>query len=317
MSGVGKSVRLFLADGTPGGLTTAEIMNWTGHVITAPRSDLAVLLRRPEIGRTGIYVLLGDDPDRPGNPLAYIGEGDDVGKRLGAHARSEDAGGKDFWERAVVLTSKDMNLTKAHARYLESRFITLATEAGRGRLVNGTSPTPIVLPEADLSDMEYFIDQARIVLPVLGINLLRSTTPGVASPVAPGRASANTSPVLRLVIKKTGIDATAQEVDGEFTVRAGSRARAAWAAGEHSYRKLRAQLEQDGVLAPMLDGSAMEFTRDHVFASPSAASACVLGRNSNGRLDWKVGETRTSLAKWQESMLDAATSRGVGDGRDA
>jgi hypothetical protein len=36
----GKSVRLFLADGTPGGLLTAEIMNWTGHLVTAPRSDL-------------------------------------------------------------------------------------------------------------------------------------------------------------------------------------------------------------------------------------------------------------------------------------
>lgn len=40
MAALGKSVRMFLADGTPGGLITAEIMNWTGHVIAAPRSDL-------------------------------------------------------------------------------------------------------------------------------------------------------------------------------------------------------------------------------------------------------------------------------------
>lgn len=45
---VGKSIRLYLADGTPGGLLTAEIMNWTGHVVAAPRSDLASLLKRPE-----------------------------------------------------------------------------------------------------------------------------------------------------------------------------------------------------------------------------------------------------------------------------
>lgn len=50
-----------------------------------------------------------------------------------------------------------------------------ATQAGRAKLVNGTSPDPIALPEADVSDMEYYIDQARIVLPVLGINLLRTT----------------------------------------------------------------------------------------------------------------------------------------------
>ena len=36
---IGKSVRLFVAEGTPGGLLTAEIMNWTGHVTAAP--DLA------------------------------------------------------------------------------------------------------------------------------------------------------------------------------------------------------------------------------------------------------------------------------------
>jgi hypothetical protein len=103
----GKSVRLFLAEGTPGGLLTAEIMNWTGHVIAAPRSDLAALLKRPEVGRTGIYILLGDDPDSLGGQLAYIGEGDDVGKRLYQHARAEEFNGKDFWDRAVVLTSKD------------------------------------------------------------------------------------------------------------------------------------------------------------------------------------------------------------------
>ena len=28
----GRSIRLFLVDGTPNGLLTAEIMNWTGHV---------------------------------------------------------------------------------------------------------------------------------------------------------------------------------------------------------------------------------------------------------------------------------------------
>lgn len=82
---IGKSVRLFLADGTPGGLLTAEIMNWTGHVVAAPRSDLGALLKRPEASRTGLYILLGDDPDSMGGSLAYIGEGDDVSKRLYQH----------------------------------------------------------------------------------------------------------------------------------------------------------------------------------------------------------------------------------------
>lgn len=47
----GKQLKLFLVDGTPGGLTTAEITNWTGHVLTASRSDAAELMRREEASR--------------------------------------------------------------------------------------------------------------------------------------------------------------------------------------------------------------------------------------------------------------------------
>lgn len=300
---LGKSVRLFLADGTPGGLVTAEIMNWTGHITAAPRSDLAALLRRPEGSRTGIYLLLGEDPESPGGVMAYIGEGDDVGKRLLAHGRSEEQGGRDFWDRAVVLTSKDMNLTKAHARYLESRFIALAAEAKRARLLNGTAPPPIPLPEADISDMEFFIDQAKIVLPVLGVNLLRSTKPVTAPSHAPEPATPDSSPVFVIARPKLMVDATAQEVDGEFTVRQGSRARATWSAADHNYRKLRDQLQQNGTLLDAPDGEGMVFTADYVFASPSAAAAVALGRPSNGRAEWKVQASGMSYGQWQEQQI--------------
>lgn len=310
----GKSVRLFLADGTPGGLLTAEIMNWTGHVVAAPRSDLAALLKRPEATRTGIYILLGDDPNSLGGQLAYIGEGDDVSKRLYQHARSEDQNGKDFWDRAIVLTSKDANLTKAHARYLESRFITLALQASRARLTNGTTPPPIVLPEADVSDMEYFIEQAKIVLPVLGVNIFRSPKTITAAPGIETTGERTDSPVFEMTLKKSGITATAQEVDGEFTVLEGSSARFEWAGAEsHSYSSLRAKLEQDGTLVPAADGSTMRFTRNHVFASPSAAAAIVAGRSANGRVEWQVQGTRRTYGQWETEGVEEAMEQGVVD----
>ena len=110
-----------------------------------------------------------------------------MGDRLRQHARAEEQGGKDFWDRAIVLTSKDANLTKAHARYLESGFIALAQQARRSRLVNGT-PAAASLPEADVSDMEYFIAQAKIILPVLGVNILRARPALLSSLRALGRA---------------------------------------------------------------------------------------------------------------------------------
>lgn len=301
----GKSVRLFLADGTPGGLLTAEIMNWTGHIVSAPRSDLAALLKRPEVSRTGIYILLGDDPNSLGGQLGYIGEGDDVGKRLYQHARPESAGGKDFWNLAVVLTSKDMNLTKAHARYLESRLIGLAIEAKRATLTNSTAPMPIALPEADVSDMEYFISQAKIVLPVLGVNILRTTVSNTLHAPLEGSNPTPASPVFRVVMNAEGIVATAQEVDGEFTVREGSIARRNWVGTNHGYQQLREKVEGDGTLTPSADNKTMVFTRDSVFASPSAAAAVVFGRVSNGREAWKADELGISFGEWQTQLLDA------------
>jgi hypothetical protein len=310
----GKSVRLFLADGTPGGLLTAEIMNWTGHVVAAPRSDLAALLKRPEAARTGIYILLGEDPDSLGGQMAYIGEGDDVSKRLYQHARSEDQNGKDFWDRAIVLTSKDTNLTKAHARYLESRFITLALQASRARLTNGTTPPPIVLPEADVSDMEYFIEQAKIVLPVLGVNLFRSPRTTSFVPTAKPTTTRTDSPVFEMSLKKLGISATAQEVDGEFTVLEGSGARLKWTGIiGHSYAGLRTKLEQDGTLVPLPDGSAMRFTRNQVFASPSAAAAIVAGRSANGRTEWLVQGMHRTYGQWETEGVEEAMQQEVGD----
>jgi hypothetical protein len=50
----GKQVKLFLVDGTPGGLTTTEITNWTGSIVSARRPDLAELLAREEAERTSV-----------------------------------------------------------------------------------------------------------------------------------------------------------------------------------------------------------------------------------------------------------------------
>jgi len=307
----GRSIRLFLADGTPGGLLTAEIMNWTGHVVAAPRSDLAALLKRPETSRTGIYILLGDDPDSVSGTVAYIGEGDEVRTRLKQHARAEDQGGKDFWGRAIVLTSKDANLTKAHARYLESRFITLAQQARRSRLINGTAPPTLPLPEADRSDMEYFIAQAKIILPVLGVNILRSTATAVshAAETAPASTPAS-SPVFELHLKKDSITAMARELDGEFTVLEGSGARTAWTGVEHAYKALREKLVREGALVPGHDGRAMRFARDQVFASPSAAAAVVVGRTANGRTDWKIQGSAVSFGDWQAQGIEQAAREG-------
>lgn len=281
----GKQVKLFLVDGTPGGLTTAEITNWTGHVLSARRSDLADLLKREEVQRTGVYLLLGDDEAAVGDTLCYIGEADVIATRLRHHANSQD---KAFWDRVVVITSKDTNLTKSHGRYLESRLIELATQAGRVSLENGTAPPTPNLPEADASDMEYFIGQLQIMLPVLGVNAIR-----VRKAPAPVASDPVESPVFTLSNARAGVQASAQQIDGEFTLLAGSRVVRRWhgvgkaASTQRAYAGYRAQ--HDALLADgsiVVEGDVGLVTRDIVFSSPSTAGAVALGRSCNGRIEW-------------------------------
>ncbi len=300
----GRSIRLFLVDGAPNGLLTAEIMNWTGHVLTGPRSKLAELVQRPECVRTGVYFLVGPDPDDSLRTRVYIGESDDVAQRLKTHNRPEDAGGKDFWERVCLVTSKDQNLTKAHVKYLESKLIGIAASAGRCVLSNGTAHEYAGLPESDRADMAFFLDQIRTVLPVLGFEFLRELSKPSAPVVADNAPIVERSPRFRLDIPKFGVTAHAQEIGGEFFVLKGSRTRKKWIGVDGGYQGLFQQLVADGVL--IADGAEHQaFKDDYAFASPSAAAAVVSGRSANGRVVWSVEGTGQTYAAWQDQQLSA------------
>lgn len=306
----GRTLKIFLVDGAPNGLLTAEIMNWTGHVLTGPRSRLSELVQRPEARRTGVYFLVGPDAGTGIGAQVYIGETDDVGQRMKEHNRPEEKGGKDFWEKVCVVTSKDANLTKGHVKYLESRLIKIADAAGRCKLQNGTDPGYGNLPEADRSDMEFFLEQIITLLPVLGFDFLRSMPRAIDPSNQPGvaKVAGSTVPVFVADLRKLGIRAKAQEIDGEFVIIKGSQARLSWEGVGTSYSKLFADLLKAGVLAPSTDGQLNVFTKDYAFSSPSAAAAMVAGRQSNGRVQWLLDGTSKTYGEWQDEQVSAAAA---------
>lgn len=295
--GTGRTIRLYLVEGAPTGIRIAEIINWTGTVLAAPRSKLAEVIKRQEAQRTGIYVLVGDDPIAPHKQRLYVGEADDVADRLKAHNKDES---KDFWDHLYLVTSKDANLTKAHARYLESQLIALAKLADRANVANGTAPLPKTLPEPDVVDMDAFLDHIQIVLPVLGLELLRPKGQVVAAKAGESQLAGLE---LKLVSPKHEIEAFAVEIDGEVTVLAGSTATKHTFAS-NSYADLRNDLIADGT---MVEHSAelYRFARSAVFDSLSAAAAVVLNRNSNGRMEWRLKSTSQTVKDWQEKGLQS------------
>lgn len=313
----GRSIRLFLVDGTSSGLLTAEIMNWTGHVLTGPRSKLSELVQRPECSRTGIYFLVGPSPDNSLRPHVYIGETDDVATRLKQHNRPENtngpSGGKDFWERVCLVTSKDENLTKGHVKYLESLLIKTAREIGRCKLVNGTAHDYSNLPESDRADMSFFIEQIGTVLPVLGLDFLRERPSSAQQSTGSVDAVSAASPRFVAEVPKYRIKAKAQEIDGEFVVLTNSLTRGEWSGtstANHSYKDLYHQLCNDRVLVPETDG-LRRFATDYAFSSPSAAAAVVTGRTANGRVEWKVESSGQTYSDWQDQQVSAAAEAAV------
>lgn len=294
MSINGRSLELFFIDGRPDGRLTAEVFNWTGHLLMTPRTQIAQALARREAGYTGIYILLGE---HEGKPLVYIGEAEDISVRI----RTHDAK-KEWWTSAILVTTSANNLHKAHVKYLESRLVEEARAVGRVGLENGNTPPRSSLSESAQANMEGFLDTLLMILPALRIDMfLRKTRPSVTavSHTVPGAAA---SLVFELSSRRHGLNATAGLENGEFVVQAGSMARATWTGvDDHAYSQLYAELRQMSILRH--DGANCTFAENYAFGSPSAAAAAVLGRSANGTVEWRLKSDGRTYKQWESDHL--------------
>ena len=295
---LGRSVRLYLADGKATGILTAEIMNWTGHVLAAPRTRVEDAFARPELKRTGVYLLIG--PDNEGTDLTkvYVGEGDEIGKRLYSHNKD-----KEFWDRFVAITSKDMNLTKAHVRYLEGRLLAVLKEAKKAKIENKDIPQFDLLPEADISDMETFLDEIQLVLPVIGVEVFRKPVSNskLNNEVA---AASNEDVKFELSNPKAGIDAIAREDAGDFVVEEGSTGAIREAKSFNERNKaMRDEAFETGQIVKISELN-FRLQQDISFNSPSAAAVFLYGTSRNGRTDWLVKGKPVNYGLWKDQVIE-------------
>lgn len=275
----GFSVRIFIPTGEPEELRIVEKSNWTGQGLVFPRAQFGQVRHRSELKRTGVYVLWG--PCTSGQfPRLYVGEGDGVLPRLDLHARN-----RDFWTHAAVFTSKDQNLNKAHVQYLEARLVALAAEAKRAEMENGNAPQLPALSEADMADAESFLADLLLCLPLVGVRLFE-------------KPKARSASSRELFLRAKGIEARGEDTADGFVVRAGSQTVKEEVPSIHAYlTELRRSLVTQGVLQAA--GAFYRFAQDYTFNSPSTAAGVLLGRESNGRVEWKDARGR-SLKEIQE-----------------
>lgn len=315
---IGKHIELFLVNGVAGELTTVEIAGWTGHILAGRRDELPDALKRAEVRRNGTYILLGSDDEAIDGVRTYIGKTEHFADRFRDHKSK-----KNFWERFILISAKDSTFNEGHWGYLEARLVEEASKAKRCTLENTQTPQERKLSEAQRSDMEAFLEQVKVILPVLGINVLRNrkTKQEVSGNVE--QRDATDSPLFHYHLKKAGILAHAQVVDGEFLLLEGSQVAVEWQgtsraeSTRRSYSGLqrkRAELEANGSITA--NGATGIVTRDIPCSSPSQAGSIVSGRSSNGRAEWKWDDNgvERTYADWEErglNVLDLVLSEEV------
>ncbi|MEU3465274.1 GIY-YIG nuclease family protein [Streptomyces sp. NPDC006733] len=279
----GASIRIFLIDGTPQGMRLVERIGWTGCCLGFSRADWDRARKREELQHSGVYVLVGADPQGVRPVRIYIGEGEEVRTRLDSHVTK-----KDFWSTAFVLSTKDDSLNKAHIRYLEARLIAMAQAAQIAAVENATNPATLGrLSEPETADMESYLDEALTLLPLMGVTAFEIYDAPEASAAAP--VTKNDQAAIagkRYWLKTQHTEAEGFSDSRGFAVLVGALARRETKVMVPGYERVRKELIAEGILTGENE-SQYRLSRTYIFDSPSSAASVLAGGSKNGRTEWK------------------------------
>ena len=274
----GKTIRLFLMDGIPNGRISCELSNWSGKAYKIPRGFVKDCSDRPELNSTGVYLLFGKTEGNAKKGVVYIGEAENIFKRLSQHLRE-----KDFWNDAIVFGSKDDNLNKAHIKYVEHKMYKIAEEANRFSILNSTIPTLSLISEPDMEEMEEFIENTKMIIPILGYKVFESLR---------NIENDNSNEETLFIKSARGAEAVGQQTNDGFLVLQNSKISDDYVKSfSKSFIKLRNKLIEDETIRK--NGDQYILAEDYLFSSPSTAAAIVMGRNANGLTEWKTKDGRS------------------------
>jgi hypothetical protein len=272
-----KTIQIFLPGGDPRGIRVAEITTRIIQLIEVPRSLLQDFLAMPESGQVALYFLFGEAEDGA-EQRVYVGQSGDLRARLVNHDKN-----KDFWERALVLISRTNSLTQTHALFLEWYCIQAARKAARFADENGNSGSKPHTPAPLEADCLEIFDTGRTLLATLGFPLF--------DPVAAGHGTKRGDEVF--YCKGSSADGKGIYTQEGFVVLKGSigRRKSVPSFAGSGGDQLRERLIESGILR--VDGDHFVFEKDYLFPSPSRAAMTLMGRTSNGWVDWKTKDGRT------------------------
>ena len=277
MKSFGKAIELFLVNGTADSIITAELSNWNGKAIKIPRIEVSTC-KRSDISDPGVYFLFCKEDD--GDDSVYIGEAENIKDRLVQHIRDNQSGKeKYYWNTAVLFTGRDLN--KALIRYLEYRLVEIARASNRYKVLTKNTYKNTVMKESQVSAMEEFIENIKVLINALGYKVLE---PIAIKPAAGTVAEASEE----FTLSTGSANATGVVTSEGFVVYKGA------VINENPVKsisagalKLRNDLIADGKVKDNVT------TEDILFSSSTAAAVFVLGYSASGPATWKAKDGRT------------------------
>ncbi len=288
----GKNIQLFLMDGDAAGRIKCTLANWTGVAFKIPRTELDKCKDRDDLKQSGVYFLFGTS-DETGKNVVYIGQasarknGEGILNRLQEHKRNPE---KDYWTEAIVFTTSNNSLGPTEISYLENRFCNMAIKAKRYDVKNGNDPTPGNITEEKESEMEEFIDYAKVIMGTLGHKVFepvnKPITISLQTTVNDDTGDETIELHLERTIKNVGkVEANGAQTSEGFVVLQGSRV---------------SPIDDDTVPAVIkerrqkaLHDDNYILLEDLLFTSPSYAAMFVIGKSANGLTSWKTADGRT------------------------
>ena len=291
-----KNFNIFLMDGEVTGRIKCTLPGWSGLAYKIPRTYLDKSKDREHLKQSGVYFLFGKNNND--EDAVYIGQagirknGEGVLFRVSEHLRDNF-----YFNEVVMLTTNDNSWGPTEISYLENKFTNLAINTNRYRVQNGNDPNPGNVTEEKEAELEFYVEQFRIMLGVLGykifVPLVKKSEPVVEE---------NDDELILILSRKikrsqTIIKARCKRTSEGFVVLAGSQIEETNSeAIPDTIKELRERCKQNNEIK---DGI---LTKDYLFKSPSYAASFVLGMTTNGKTDWKT-EGGISLKKLEEKAI--------------
>ena len=170
-----KTINLLLSDGTLDGLVTVEDSSWEGILLIAPREKTNELFIQEETKFWGTYILVSENE-------VYIGQASELQKRIRQHDAKFD-----FWDKVILITTKDDSLNKSAIDYIEHDLIHKAKQNEYLHMENKQSGNKPKVNRFEKVKLDNFIDNALLLLELIGVSvfaesnkMLRSYPPVVS-----------------------------------------------------------------------------------------------------------------------------------------